>query len=215
MPDTLRLYIVRHGVTDWNQQARFQGQSDIPLNAEGEAQAKRIADRLASIERPPMAVFSSDLSRASATAEAIATPLSLNIQKTPLLRELMLGHWEGLNREEIEARGEGELLRRYRSSPNEQTPPGGEALRDAAGRILSVLQHIREAYPIGEVAVVGHGGTLRALFHEALNTPLESMLNFTLENASLSIIDYANVPHIRDRRVLLVNDTSHLHKPIY
>lgn len=208
--ETLRLYIVRHGVTDWNQAMRMQGHSDVPLNDEGRDQATRIASRLAALELPLEAVWSSDLSRARQTAEAVAAPLGLPIQVTPLLREIMLGEWEGLNQEEIEARGDGELLRKYRSSPAGARPPGGETLEHAWERMMRVRTEIAAAHPGGQVAVVGHGGTLRALLCAALDAPVASMLRFSLGNTSLSVIEQTVTPESCIWRVRCVNDTAHL-----
>jgi len=208
--ETLRLYLVRHGITDWNQAMRMQGQSDIPLNDEGRDQAQRVAARLSAAHPPIEAVWSSDLSRARETAEAIAAPLNLPISTTPLLREIMLGEWEGLTQPEIEARGEAELLQRYRLSPAGQRPPGGETLEQAWGRMIRARDEISQAHPAGQVAVVGHGGTLRALLCAALEAPVSSMLRFSLSNASVSIIDEIRTSESCIRRVLSVNDVAHL-----
>jgi len=78
----LRLYLIRHGITPWNRALRLQGHSDILLDAEGEAQARRIAARMASLPRPPQVIYSSDLTRARYTADAIAAPLGLTVQTT-------------------------------------------------------------------------------------------------------------------------------------
>lgn len=208
--ETLRLHIVRHGITDWNRNLRMQGHSDTPLNEDGRAQAARIAARLATLEPPLHAVWSSDLSRARETAEAIAAPHGLQVRTTPLLREIMLGEWEGLNQAEIEARGDGALLERYRLSPQGQRPPGGESLDHAWERMMRVRDEIREANPTGHVAVIGHGGTLRALLCAALDAPVSSMLRFALSNASLSVIEEVRSEHSCLQRLLSVNDVSHL-----
>ena len=76
----MRLYIVRHGVTAWNQEGRIQGHTDTPLSAEGMVQAQRIGARLARLEQPLQAVWSSDLMRARQTAEAVAAPFGLTVQ---------------------------------------------------------------------------------------------------------------------------------------
>ncbi len=208
--ESLRLYIVRHGVTDWNQALRMQGHSDVPLNDEGRDQAKRVSVRLSALEFPIEAVWSSDLSRARETAEAIASPFDLPITITPLLREIGLGEWEGLNQEEIEARGDGELLRQYRSSPAGARPPGGETLDQAWDRMMRARQEIGAAHPSGSVAVVGHGGTLRALLCAALDAPVSSMLRFSLANASLSVLEQTRASDSILWRVRCVNDTAHL-----
>src|SRR5438445_11535878 len=85
----LRLYLVRHGTTSWNREGRLQGHTDISLAEEGIRQAERIADRLASLTVD--AVWSSDLSRASGTADAIAQRHGLDVRTTCLLRESGLG----------------------------------------------------------------------------------------------------------------------------
>ncbi len=208
--ETLRLYLVRHGVTDWNQDLRMQGHSDVPLNEEGRAQASRIAARLYALESPIDAVWSSDLSRARETAEAIAAPFGLPLTITPLLREIMLGEWEGMNQADIEARGEADLLRKYRSSPAGARPPGGETLEHAWERMMRARAEILAAHPRGHIAVVGHGGTLRALLCAALDAPVASMLRFSLANTSLSVIEQTGTPENFLWRVRCVNDTAHL-----
>jgi broad specificity phosphatase PhoE len=208
--DALRIYLVRHGVTGWNRALRLQGHTDVPLNEEGLEQARRLGARLAAMNRPPQRVWSSDLMRAVQTAEAIAGPLNLPIQTTPLLRETMLGAWEGLTREEIEARGDAEHLDRWRLDPHKHRPPDGETLDSAWERMHRAMAQIRSEHPSGQVAVVGHGGSLRALLCEALDAPITSMRRLALENASLSIIEERGSGENRVGRVLLVNDTSHL-----
>ncbi len=208
--ETLRFYLVRHGVTDWNREKRWQGHSDTPLNEEGREQAKRIGLRLSKIERPPQAVWSSDLSRAFDTAQAIATPLGIPVYTTPLLREMALGEWEGLQEKDILARGDAERFARYKLSPGERRPPGGESLESAFNRLKQVLSDIREQHPSGQIAVVGHGGSLRAMFADALDAPVASMLRFQLGNCSLSILEDTKTDEGWVRRIQLLNDTSHL-----
>ncbi|HLK55086.1 MAG TPA: histidine phosphatase family protein [Chthonomonadaceae bacterium] len=207
---TLRLYLVRHGITAWNRALRLQGHSDILLDSEGEEQARRIAARMAAMTRPPQAIYSSDLTRARYTAEAIAAPLGLTVQTTPLLRELMLGDWEGLTREEIEARGDAEHLERYRLHPHQHVPPGAETVEEAWGRMLAFLDLIHQSHTHGEVAIVGHGGSLRLLLMEALAAPMVTFRHILLGNTGLSIIEESGPPEARIRRVMLLNDTSHL-----
>jgi broad specificity phosphatase PhoE len=207
---TQRLYLVRHGVTIWNREQRMQGHTDIPLDDEGWEQARRIGARLAGAAHPPQAVWSSDLLRARQTAESIAAPLGLTVRTTALLRETMLGAWEGLTRAEIEARGEGEHLARYILDSHKHRPPGGETLEAAWERMLRAIGEIRAAHPAEDIAIVGHGGSLRVILCEALDAPLASMKRLWLDNASLSVIEEIRSPERCLRRVTLINDTSHL-----
>lgn len=207
---TYRYYLVRHGVTEWNRVMRFQGHSDIPLDAEGREQALKIGARIAALPEPPVAVYSSDLSRARDTAQAIAAPLGLTVNTTAALRETRLGAWEGLNRAEIEARGEGKLLAGYLRDSLTNRPPDSETLESVYDRMNRALDEIRAKHYPGPVVIVGHGGSLRALICAALAAPLASMQRFWLDNASLSLLEETPGAEMERRRVLLVNDTGHL-----
>src|SRR5947209_8391773 len=108
-----KLYLFRHGETDWNAEGRFQGHLDIPLNEKGRAQARALVEKLklASIE----AIVTSDLSRARDTALVSAQALGLPIFEDRRLREAFLGDAQGLTSEEIRLRFGDELTDRWRS----------------------------------------------------------------------------------------------------
>jgi broad specificity phosphatase PhoE len=191
----LRLLLVRHGITVWNQTARRSGHTDIPLAEEGVEQARRLADRLRD-ERLD-AVWSSDLQRARITAEIIAGPHGLTVIATPLLREGSHGAYEGLTREEVEA----------------QCGPGiggraadAEPIEAIMARAVEARRIIQQSHPEGSVLVVGHLGPLRMLLCDAIGASLEMRHRFCMDNASLTILEYdADVFRVR-----LLNDTEHL-----
>lgn len=203
--DVLRLFIVRHGVTEWNLKHRLQGRSDIPLSPLGVAQARAVAARLASA--PLAAVYTSDLIRAVDTGRFIADLHGLPITTMPELRETMLGDWEGMTKAEIIARGDGELFANYRCDPATFRPPGSEPIEEVVARIWRARAAISERHPSGAVAVVGHGGSMRAIFCDALRAPIRCMFGFRLDNASLSIVDYGRARNA----IRVLNDTHHLH----
>lgn len=211
---TRRLYLVRHGITLWNREMRMQGHTDIALDEEGRLQAALLAARLAASERPPRSVWSSDLQRAQATAAAIAQACRVELQVTSLLRETMLGDWEGLTAEEIEARGDGSLLALYRRDSFTHRPPGAETMAAAWERLLCAGKTIRAACPAEDIAVVGHGGSLRILVCEALGAPPTSIRSLWLDNASLSVIEEPIGERGQIRRITLLNDTGHLRSSI-
>jgi broad specificity phosphatase PhoE len=195
---------VRHGATVWNAEGRLQGHTDVPLSSEGVKQARRIADRLKAEKIE--AVWTSDLARARATADAIAEHHGLVVNATPALRETMLGDWEGLTEAEIIARGDEEHWRLYRRDPMNHRPPNSESLDKVWERLVGVKEALRREHTKENVVIVGHGGSLGVLLCDALNAPHSSRNRFYLDNASLSIIE-----HVGDRVWLrLVNDTSHL-----
>lgn len=98
----MRFCLVRHGQTDWNLEGRYQGQSDVPLNQTGRAEAQSLAGRLKG--KSFAAIHTSDLQRARETAEIIAEVLTLPVTLEPLLREINQGEWEGQFVEAIKAR---------------------------------------------------------------------------------------------------------------
>ncbi len=202
--DTLRLVLVRHGVTDWNTLGRMQGHTDVPLSALGRLQAEAVADRLAS-ERVD-AVYTSDLARAADTGRAIANRHGLDIQQLPDLRETMLGEWEGMTDDEIRARGDGDALDRYRCDPSIYRPPGSESVEAVARRIAAARATVARQHATGCVVVVGHGGSLRAIFCEAIRAPIRCMFAFRLGNASVSVVDYAP----SRSSIVMLNCTHHL-----
>ena len=95
------LLLARHGETDWNRELRIQGSSDIELNELGRQQAQFLAQELTDVDLD--AIYSSDLSRARATAAAVAATHGLEVTLDPRLRERSFGSWEGLTREDVSA----------------------------------------------------------------------------------------------------------------
>ncbi|HEY0402911.1 MAG TPA: histidine phosphatase family protein, partial [Blastococcus sp.] len=100
-----RVLVWRHGRTSWNAEGRFQGQLDPPLDAVGRDQAGSAAAQLAQVlPRTGTVVACSDLVRAADTAEALAALLGVPLRRDPRLRELSLGSWEGLTRQDVAER---------------------------------------------------------------------------------------------------------------
>jgi broad specificity phosphatase PhoE len=156
------LFLVRHGETDWNAAGRWQGQTDIPLNARGREQAREVALRLR--KEGVRSIASSDLLRARATAELIAAELGLTVNHLDAgLRERRFGCFEGLTREEVAARFP-EAWAGYLADPG-PAPPGGESRDELVGRLLPAVVSAAARLP-GPLLVVMHGGAMRALLAE-------------------------------------------------
>jgi glucosyl-3-phosphoglycerate phosphatase len=149
--DLVRLVLWRHGETAYNAEHRFQGQLQVPLNAVGRAQAKRAARHLAGLG--PAQIWSSDLIRASATAEYLARLTGLNVQLDKDLRERHGGVWEGLTI--------GEIRAKYPQDHASWNPPGGESVDAVGERSAGALLRIADAARPGDLVVVtGHGASL-------------------------------------------------------
>ena len=157
-----RLVLWRHGQTVWNFEDRFQGQTDIPLDDTGVAQAERAARLLAALR--PNAIFASDLTRATSTAAPLARITGLPVSLDKDLRERHGGEWEGLTGPEIRAR--------YPAEFKTWSPPGGETADAVADRVFGALERIIETLPAGALAVVvSHGAALRLGMCKLLGLP--------------------------------------------
>jgi len=148
------LLLVRHGETDWNRELRFQGQADPPLNDAGRAQARELARTLAEVEID--AVYTSDLRRAVETAEIVAAGRGIPILAEPGLREVDVGSWSGLTREQIEERFPG------------ARDHDGETREAHLARVVATVERIAAENDGKRVLIVSHGGSLRALHGHAL-----------------------------------------------
>lgn len=199
----MKIFLVRHGQTEWNHEQRYQGHTDVSLDKIGIKQAELVAARL--FEKGLKAVYSSDLQRASKTAQIIADVAGCPLHTTPLLREANFGEWEGKTRLQIQEGYPG-LFDKYRADSINYRPPSGETLDEVRQRITEALTRIKEEVQDGSVAIVGHGGSLRWIIMDCLSAPIETYRRLTLDNGSLSLVQYESTGHW----LSLFNDTSHL-----
>jgi len=200
----------RHGQTVWNAERRFQGQSDIPLDETGQAQAGRAARLLAGLR--PDVIVSSDLSRAASTAAALARLTGLEVTLDKDQRERHGGCWEGLTDSEIRAR--------YPSEHASWNPPDGEPGPVVAERVAGALHRIAAVLAEGDASepgvttglavVVSHGAALRLGMSRLLGMPgeLSGMLG-PLSNCSWSMLGRRH-----DRWRLLEHNAGTLPEPI-
>jgi broad specificity phosphatase PhoE len=156
------ILLARHGETDWNRELRWQGHADRPLTAAGRDQARALAQELA--DEPIAAVYSSDLIRAHETARIVADRLGLDVTVLPDLREIDVGSWSGLTRDEI-AHHFPEGYRRWVEEG--LTGHDGETGEQLAERIVGAVERIASAHPGDRVLVVSHGGAMRAVLNHA------------------------------------------------
>lgn len=160
MPTTILL--ARHGETDWNRAHRFQGHADPPLNDLGREQARGLVRQLA--RTPLTAIYSSDLRRASETAEIVGGARSLEPEPRRDLREIDVGEWSGLTMREIEERYPEGVERHRRGADGWEHGEPHAAMQE---RIVDAVRRIAAAHPDEHVLLVIHGGTMRALLAAA------------------------------------------------
>lgn len=199
----MRLLLARHGATLNNVEARYTGQTDIPLSPLGERQAEALASRLA--REPLTAIVSSDLARARATADAVARRTGLPVTLDADLREVSLGAWEGRTLADLEAR-EADALRRWRADGATFAPPGGETFTVLRERLLRALARTVERYPGETVLWVTHGAAIGVLLCHVVGIELSRGWQFRRDNASITELDVAAGRTVIAR----LNDTAHL-----
>lgn len=148
---SIRLWLVRHGATDWSDAGRLNGWSDVPLNDRGRVQARLLRRQLA--RRELTGVWSSDLTRATETAQlAVGEPVP-----DPRLRELDFGSLEGRRWEECPAEGREALV-----AFDGFGAPQGESVGELRSRVLEFVEALHD----GEHLVFTHGGVIRLLLRE-------------------------------------------------
>ena len=201
--DPTRLYLIRHGETDWNAEGRYQGQIDTTLSDRGRAQTACLAEALAQV--PFRAVYSSPLSRSRDTARAIAARHGLPVVALDGLREVGMGEWEGLTEQEITARF-GAVLTARRQDPERVTPGGGESLGELQARGLEAIREIVARHPGETVAVVAHGGLNKTILLGLLDAPLIRYWTIRQDNGAINVLEFDE----RGVRVQLLNETAHL-----
>jgi alpha-ribazole phosphatase len=200
----MQLLFVRHGETDWNASLRYQGQLNIPLNERGRQQAHAVAQRLARYR--VQAIYASDLSRAAETATIIGSHIQLAPVMVPELREIDVGHWEGLTPEELHQRYP-DHMREHERDPANTVRLGGESYAQMQARALTALTMIHESHTGNPTIVcVSHGGTIRALICHILGLDLVHFGRMWTDNASLSELRRTS----KGWRLYRLNDCAHL-----
>lgn len=202
MASLTTIYLVRHGETDWNVQRKYQGSTDIPLNAVGREQAATLGAWLAedASRFPGTAIVSSPLSRAFATAQAIERARAIReITTDPDLRERSYGVAEGYTLEEREARWPGGFW------------GGLEPWEQVAVRAMRALDAVQGARPGQETFVVCHGGLINAVLAELsggeIGTGKTTILNTSITTITRTagawdIVAYNEIPHLDPKPVL-------------
>lgn len=190
--------IVRHGVTDWNQQGRAQGQRDVPLNIDGIKQAELLGNRFS--QEAWDYIYSSNLSRAKTTAEKIATALGMQVTGIdPRLREKTHGRLDGTTVDErIALWGENWKQLDHNEESDEQM----------LVRSLDLLNNLKKRHPHSRVLLVSHGAWIRTLLAHLFK---EMEITY-LDNTCVTVIENQPDPSI-EWNCLLFNCTTHLKAP--
>lgn len=180
----MKIFIVRHGQTDWNLHAKMQGHKNIALNKTGIKQAKQAARALAN--KKIQAIYCSDLKRAKQTAQIISKQTGAPIIFSPALRELDLGEFEGKTREQAKQLHPEFFVAREKN-PFHAKRPGGESYADAQKRVLPMLKKILASNKT--VCIVSHSGTSRIMLRILLKLKKNEALEIHHPNACTYEVD--------------------------
>lgn len=177
----MRLFLIRHGQTEWNNASRAQGHTDIALDATGRDQAARLGEAFGSEDLS--LVLTSDLRRSVETAEPIARATGAPMECDDSLRERTFGEWEGHNFEEV-GRRLNEMLGSNGTTLFTVRPPAGESLTDVWARLGPVAERLHREE--GNVAVVAHGGSTALLLARLVHGTVETSRAFRFANTGVT-----------------------------
>lgn len=198
-----RIYLIRHGQTQWNKEKIFRGRKDIPLNERGREEAQALANHLAGIEFK--ACYASPLGRAFETAEIVARPHGLPVQVDEGIIDINYGTWEGNTDDEVRKRFRS-LHEKWHSAPHRVRFPQGESLIMVKRRALYALQGIRSKHPDGRVLVISHRAVNKVLLCAMLGLGNSAFWRVIQDNCAYNILILSQETSV----VALMNDTCHL-----
>ena len=180
-----KLILIRHGETEYTKTRRYCGHEDIPLNAKGIKQAKRLSGKLKSMRVDR--IYSSDLKRALETAK-IAFPKK-TILKKKRLREIDFGEFSGLTFEEAK-RIYPRSYKTWLNDPAKSRIPKGESMSILKNRVEACFKIIFGQNPKKTIALVSHGGPIRIILLKILGQNLDKFWNIKQDTATINVIEF-------------------------
>ncbi len=200
-----RIWLVRHGETDWNRSGLLQGQTDTTLSETGRAQARALGIRLA--DQAFNAVYSSDLVRCVETATIVVGDRKIPVQTDPELREVHLGRWQGLSFQQARQQWPEEYAR-VDADPLSHAPAGGENRRELRDRMVRAARRIAGKHSGEDVLVVSHGGAMRALLTWVVMADLRASRLIEIDNTGICRFDFYDFGPV----LIGWNDVNHIQK---
>lgn len=183
--ERVRLIFARHGQTEWNKEIRFQGKTNVRMTEEGKLQAQSLAERLYSW--PLEVIYTSPLDRAVYTAQVIADRHSLTPILLPELQEIDFGSWEGRSIPELD-REQHERYSLWRADPFFNPPPGAESWEKLYSRLSRAVKVFLDGN-YKHIAVISHGGIMRALYAVFLGLNPHKVWNMDVSNCAMSGVE--------------------------
>ena len=199
----IRIYFVRHGETAWNIEAKYQGITDIPLSEAGVTQSKLLGERFKGIKIDK--IYSSPLSRAIATANAVAVHKNIEVEPADEFIEINFGEWEGQTIYELKE-NYGESYMNFFNNPYANVFPGDGSFEVVEKRVCKGIDKIISGNDDKNIMVVSHGGVLRLMIINILCLPKTMYRKLWLDNTSVTVIDSVK----GELFLRTLNDKAHL-----
>jgi broad specificity phosphatase PhoE len=198
-----RVYLVRHGQTEWNKNLTFRGRIDIPLNETGHREAEAVAEALK--HRNIGAIYTSPLKRSTDTALPTARFFNLEIVRVPGFIDISYGDWEGLTFNEVQQRYRDQYTK-WEKRPDLVRFPKGETLDEVRERSFCAMRAIVRENPGKSILIIPHRVINKVLLCAVLGLSNSHFWEIRQDTACVNLIE-----HCRDEFVLsMMNDTCHL-----
>jgi phosphoserine phosphatase len=204
-----KIYIVRHGETQWNKEEVFRGRKDIPLNETGKQQAEKVGLYFSHAPVPVNRILSSPLERAMQTAEAISYRTGVAIERTDDFTDMNFGIWEGLTLPEVEKDYPSDFVL-WKTSSEKLQIKDGETLAIVRRRVSAGLLNINHTQE-DAVVIVTHRVICKILILHALGIGNEHFWNMKFDPGSITLVEHNNERYT----LIFSNDTCHLDSHAY
>lgn len=198
-----KLLLLRHGQILANREGRWHGSTDSLLTSQGRRQVKRTARHIARAAPTLEAIYTSPLQRCRDTAQIIADRMKMEYIVDEGLREYAIGDWEDIPFKQLAE--EHRFFETTRNDPD-FAPPGGESLKEVAGRIVTAIREIHDRHE-GEarILLVGHGAAMAVALGALLDENPSEWTNYPLANCGLTELMLSPAPYVN-----FLNSTYHL-----
>lgn len=199
----LKIYVTRHGETEWNVQKRMQGWKDSQLTEKGKENAARLGKSLGDIQFD--AVYASTSPRAIDTAKLIASEQDVTIMTDDQLREINMGEWEGKTHDEIQ-HIYPKQHHDFWGDPEQYEPIGGETFDELMERVISMFNAIVSKYETGNILIVTHTVFLKGLLLHVKGKTITNIWDPPfMHGTSLTVLEIEG----ENCHVRMEGDTSH------
>lgn len=198
-----RIYLIRHGTTEWNREEVFRGRVECPLNDTGQAEARAVATYFQGIKIDK--IYSSPLARAAETAAAIAAGQGLKVFLDPAFTDLDFGEWQGHPLKEVREKYP-DLYQTWRERPQDVNFPKGENLDQVRARAWAGLLKVAQGNPDRTVLIVSHRVITKVLLCAALGLDNSHFWQIKQDTTAINCLEYSRGAFT----VSLLNDTCHL-----